>query len=288
LDERVAVNTNEEFAALSGSINATVNALKDAIKEVAARIDDELAFAKSIQLSALPSTFPAFPDKTEFDIFATMRPAKEVGGDFYDFFLIGEDKLAFLIADVSGKGIPGALFMMISKTIIKNMVLTYSNLAEAFEQANNLLCENNDAGMFVTVFLGVLDLHSGKLAYVNAGHNPPLIKNPDRSYEFLPVKRSFVLAGMENMNYTEQEITLSSGDILFMYTDGVTEANNKEYELFSDKRLINVLNETPVCTEGQAAHIVECILQNVDSFVDGAEQSDDITILCLKYLAEPN
>ena len=283
LEERVEVNTNEEFKALSCGINATVDALKGAIKEVAARIDDELAFAKAIQLSALPSHFPAFPDKSEFDIYATMRPAKEVGGDFYDFFLIGEDKLAFLIADVSGKGIPGALFMMISKTLIKNMTLTNDSVAEAFVKANNLLCENNEAGMFVTAFLGVLDLNSGKVSYVNAGHNPPLIKRAGRSFEWLPVKHSFVLAGMEDMIFVEQEIVLSKGDILFMYTDGVTEAANKELELFSDNRLLCDLNEHTVCDNGQVVDIVESILHNVDSFADGAEQSDDITMLCLKF-----
>jgi len=283
LEEKVDVRTSEEFVALSDGINATVSALKDAIKEVAARIDDELAFAKAIQFSALPSNFPAFPDRTEFDIYATMRPAKEVGGDFYDFFLMGDNKLAFLIADVSGKGIPGALFMMISKTIIRNMVITSTSPAEAFEKANNMLCENNEAGMFVTVFLGILDLQTGKVSYVNAGHNPPLLKKAGSCFEWLPVKRSFVLAGMEGMKYTEQEIVMSKGDVLFMYTDGVTEANNKEYELFSDNRLLCDLNEYQECNDGQVSDIVECVLNSVDSFSDGAEQSDDITMLCLKY-----
>jgi len=283
LEERIEVYTNEEFRALSGGINATVDALKGAIKEVAARIDDELAFAKAIQLSALPSRFPAFPEKTEFDIFATMRPAKEVGGDFFDFFLIGEDKLAFLIADVSGKGIPGALFMMISKTIIKHMTLTNDNVAQALEKANNLLCENNEAGMFVTVFLGVLDLKSGKVSFANAGHNPPLIKRSGGDYEWLPVNKSFVLAVMEDVVFSEQEIILSEGDILFMYTDGVTEANNKEFALFSNDRLLCDLNRNTACRSGNPVDVIGCIQDSVDAFACGAAQSDDITMLCVKY-----
>ncbi|HBF38028.1 MAG TPA: hypothetical protein DDW50_11970 [Firmicutes bacterium] len=284
LNEKVAVNTNGEFKALSNGINETVDALKAAIKEAAARIDDELAFAKAIQLGSLPSHFPAFPGRREFDIYAGMYPAKEVGGDFYDFFLINGDKLAMVIADVSGKGIPAALFMMISKTLLKNLALTGSDQAEVFEKANNSLCENNDAGMFVTAFLGVLDLKSGNMTYVNAGHNAPLIKRKDGCFERLPVKHNFVLAGMKNFKYTQQEFTLGQGDILFMYTDGVTEAFNKEQELFSEARLLNYLNCNGQDDSRRVSDIVESVKQTIDSFAGGVEQADDITILCLKYL----
>jgi serine phosphatase RsbU (regulator of sigma subunit) len=286
LNEKVEVNTNEEFTALSQGINETVDALKAAIKEAAARIDGELAFARAIQLSVLPSHFPAFPDRSDFDIYAGMRPAKEVGGDFYDFFLINEDKLAVVVADVSGKGIPAALFMMISKTLIKNLTLSHRNLVDVFEKANNSLCENNDAGMFVTAFLGVLDLKSGKLTYVNAGHNPPLIKREGGDFERLPVKRNFVLAGMEDLDFAGQEINLGAGDCLFLYTDGVTEAFNKEGELFSESRLMGHLNRNAVNTGLRALDIVESVKQAVDAFAEGAEQADDITMLCLKYVEE--
>jgi serine phosphatase RsbU (regulator of sigma subunit) len=284
LDEKVEVSTNDEFKALSTGINGMVEALKEAIKEAAARIDDELAFARAIQLSALPSHFPAFPDRTEFDIFADMQPAKEVGGDFYDFFLIGEDKLAVVIADVSGKGIPAALFMMISKTLIKNLALSGISAAEVFTKANNSLCENNDAGMFVTAFMAVLDCKSGKLSYVNAGHNPPLIKKAAGAVEWLPVKPNFVLTGMEDIKYVEQEIILAPGDLLFMYTDGVTEACNQALELYSDNRLFKELNNDTLEDPTAAADIVEYVLDSVESFADGAEQADDITMLSLKYL----
>jgi serine phosphatase RsbU (regulator of sigma subunit) len=284
LDEKVEVSTNDEFKALATGINGMVEALKEAIKEAAARIDDELAFARAIQLSALPSHFPAFPDRTEFDIFADMQPAKEVGGDFYDFFLIGEDKLAVVIADVSGKGIPAARFMMISKTLIKNLALSGISAAEVFTKANNSLCENNDAGMFVTAFMAVLDCKSGKFRYVNAGHNPPLIKKAAGAVEWLPVKPNFVLTGMEDIKYVEQEIILAPGDLLFMYTDGVTEACNQALELYSDNRLFKELNNDTLEDPTAAADIVEYVLDSVESFADGAEQADDITMLSLKYL----
>ncbi|MGE5397588.1 MAG: SpoIIE family protein phosphatase, partial [Chitinophagales bacterium] len=284
LDEKVKVSTNDEFRALSTGINSMVDALKAAIKEAAARIDNELAFARAIQLSALPSRFPAFPDRSEFDIFADMRPAREVGGDFYDFFLMEDDKLAVVIADVSGKGIPAALFMMISKTLIKNLALSGISIGEVFTKANNSLCENNDAGMFVTAFIGVLDCKNGKFQYVNAGHNPPVIKKAAGSVEWLPVKPGMVLAGMEDIEYVEQEIILTPGDFLFLYTDGVTEACNKALELYSNNRLLEELNKDTLNGRSTAADIVECVLHSVESFAEGAEQADDITMLSLKYL----
>ena len=284
LEERVEVTTNEEFKALSTGINSMVDALKEAIKEAAARIDAELAFAKAIQLSSLPSHFPAFPDRSEFDIFAFMNPAKEVGGDFYDFFLIGEDKLAVIIADVSGKGIAAALFMMRSKTLIKNLALSGIDVAEVFEKANDSLCEDNDAGMFVTAFMGILDLRSGRFTYVNAGHNPPLVKRVGQVFAWLPVNRSFVLAAMDSMKYSVQEIIFTPGDKLFLYTDGVTEATNKELALFSDGRLLGDLNQNAADDSLSPMDIIQLVKQSVDRFADGTEQADDITMLCLQYL----
>ncbi|HYH04571.1 MAG TPA: PP2C family protein-serine/threonine phosphatase, partial [Bacillota bacterium] len=223
-------------------------------------------------------------DRQDFDIFASMRPAKEVGGDFYDYFFIDQDKLAVVIADVSGKGIPAALFMMITKTLLKNMALSNSNLSDVFIKANHSLCENNDAGMFVTAFLAVLDLKNGNLAYINAGHSSPLIQRDGGNFEWLPVKPNFVLAGMDHVQYTAQETTLAKGDTLFLYTDGVIEAFNKKLQLYGEDRLRDHLNNQAVGSSLQAADIVESVKQSVDSFAQGAEQADDITVLCLKYL----
>lgn len=279
LDETVNVRSNEEFAVLSDDINSTVDTLKRYIKEADERIDKELEFARQIQHSALPSVFPPYPNRIDFDIFAQMYTAKEVGGDFYDFYLLGKDKLAFLIADVSGKGIPAAMFMMTAKTLIKSLVESGIEPSDAFTKANNKLCENNEAGMFVTAWLGILDLNTGLLKYVNAGHNPPLIKRNGKYFEFLCSKPNFVLAGMENIKYKTNEIQLSPGDEIFLYTDGVTEANDTSYELFGDDRLLESLNENDNLAVEQLCKKVK---SDVDRFVGNALQSDDITILSVK------
>ena len=208
-----------------------------------------------------------------------MHTAKEVGGDFYDFYLLGEDKLAFLIADVSGKGIPAAMFMMTAKTLIKSLVESGIDASEAFTRANNKLCENNEAGMFVTAWLGILDLNTGLMKYVNAGHNPPLIKRNGTYFEYICSKPNFILAGMENIKYKANEIQLSPGDEVFLYTDGVTEANNITYELFDEDRLLESLNEKKSLTVKQLCNKV---INDVDRFVGNALQSDDITMLAVK------
>lgn len=279
LDETVNVRSNEEFAVLSDDINSTVDTLKRYIKEADERIDKELEFARQIQHSALPSVFPPYPNRTDFDIYAQMHTAKEVGGDFYDFYLLGEDKLAFLIADVSGKGIPAAMFMMTAKTLIKSLVESGIDASEAFTSANNKLCENNEAGMFVTAWLGILDLNTGLLKYVNAGHNPPLIKRNGTYFEYICSKPNFILAGMENIKYKANEIQLSPGDEVFLYTDGVTEANNISYELFGEDRLLESINEKKELTVKQLCNKVK---NDVDRFVGNALQSDDITMLAVK------
>ena len=279
LDETVNVRSNEEFAVLSDDINSTVDTLKRYIKEADERIDKELEFARQIQHSALPSVFPPYPNRTDFDIYAQMHTAKEVGGDFYDFYLLGEDKLAFLIADVSGKGIPAAMFMMTAKTLIKSLVESGIDASEAFTRVNNKLCENNEAGMFVTAWLGILDLNTGLMKYVNAGHNPPLIKRNGTYFEYICSKPNFILAGMENIKYKANEIQLSPGDEVFLYTDGVTEANNITYELFDEDRLLESLNEKKSLTVKQLCNKV---INDVDRFVGNALQSDDITMLAVK------
>lgn len=279
LNETVNVRSNEEFAVLSDDINSTVDTLKRYIKEADERIDKELEFARQIQHSALPSVFPPYPNRTDFDIYAQMHTAKEVGGDFYDFYLLGKDKLAFLIADVSGKGIPAAMFMMKAKTLIKSLVESGIEPSEAFTRANNKLCENNEAGMFVTAWLGILDLNIGLLKYVNAGHNPPLIKRNGKYFEYICSKPNFILAGMDNIKYKSYEIQLSPGDEIFLYTDGVTEANNTSYELFGEDSLLESLNEKDGLTVKQLCNKVK---SDVDKFAVNALQSDDITMLAVK------
>ena len=279
LNEKVNVRSNEELAVLSDDINSTVDTLKRYIKEADERIDKELEFARQIQHSALPSVFPPYPNRNDFDIYAQMNTAKEVGGDFYDFYLLGEDKLAFLIADVSDKGIPAAMFMMTAKTLIKSLVESGISPSDAFTQANNKLCENNEAGMFVTAWLGILDLNTGLLKYVNAGHNPPLIKRNGKYFEYLCSKPNFFLAGMENIKYKACEIQLSPGDEIFLYTDGVTEASNAINELFGEERLLECINENDCLSVKQ---LCDKIKGDVDRFVGNAMQFDDITMLAVK------
>lgn len=280
LDVVVDVRTNEEFASLSDDINSTVITLKRYIDEAAARIDKELEFAKAIQHSAIPTVFPPYPSHTEFEIFAEMDTAKEVGGDFYDFYFVGENKLAFLIADVSGKGIPAAMFMMTAKTIIKGYAESGKDVNEVFTIANEKLCENNETGMFVTAWMGVLDLASGTVEFANAGHNPPLVRHADGKFEYLRSKAGFVLAGMEGMKYRKNELQLSYGDEIFLYTDGVTEATNPDSKLYGEERLLNFLN-TLHGLSGEA--VCKAVKADVDAFVGDAPQFDDITMVYVKF-----
>lgn len=276
----VDVRSNEEFASLSDDINSTVNTLKRYIDEAEARIDKELEFAKAIQHSALPSIFPPFPNKTEFDIFATMDTAKEVGGDFYDFYFVGDDRLAFLIADVSGKGIPAAMFMMTAKTLLKGFAEAGKDVDDVFTNANEKLCENNDAAMFVTAWMGIIDLKTGLVEFANAGHNPPLVRHKDGSFEYLKSRAGFVLAGMEGIRYRKNELMLNPGDEIFLYTDGVTEATDANNRLYGEDRLLdfmNTLNGAP------ADSICRTVKADVDSFVGDAPQFDDITMLYFRY-----
>jgi sigma-B regulation protein RsbU (phosphoserine phosphatase) len=243
------------------------------------RISAELDIAAKIQASMLPCTFPAFLGRYEFDIYASMLPAKEVGGDFYDFFLLDKNTLVVVMADVSGKGVPAALFMVIAKTLIKNNAQSGKSPKEVFETVNNILCENNDANMFVTAVLGYLDISKGNFSFVNAGHNPPLLRAGGR-FEWLKTKPDFILAGNENTIYKQHEVTLHTGDELFLYTDGVTEAVNKENSLFSDQRLLETVNNHP---DLPLREFTESIKREIDKFAHGAEQYDDITMLVLRY-----
>lgn len=279
LNVTVDVRTNEEFASLSDDINQTVSTLKRYIAEAAARIDKELEFAKEIQYSALPSVFPPYPNRKDFEIYAHMITAKEVGGDFYDFYMLGDSTLAFMIADVSGKGIPAAMFMMQAKTIIKDLAESGLELSEIFMTANKKLCENNDAGMFVTAWMGILDLKTGRLKFVNAGHNPPLVRQADGEFAYLKARSGMVLAGMDGIKYRQNELQLTPGDQIFLYTDGVTEATDKNNQLYGEERLLETVNRNIVM---DTRKLCEAVKSDVDQFVGEAPQFDDITMLSVE------
>ena len=285
LDNHIEVTSKDELGMLALTFNKMTLDLKESIEAYThersekERIGTELSIATRIQAQLLPSIFPPFPDRSEFDIFASMLPAKEVGGDFYDFFFLDRNNLAVVIADVSGKGVPAALFMVIAKILIKNSACSGKSPAGVFESVNNTLCENNDAGMFVTAFMGYLDLSSGNFVYVNAGHNPPLVKRKAGDYEFIKSKPCLVLAGMEDTLYSEDEIILEPGDSVYLYTDGVTEAMNGNREFFSELRLLEVLNKY---RDNPPDKLLPAIKREIDIFAGAAEQADDITMLALR------
>jgi len=277
--------SGDELQTMSESFNRMVGDIKLYIKnlsEVTAdreRIAAELNVAARIQSDMLPSIFPPFPERDEIDLYATMQPAKEVGGDFYDFFLIDDDHLGIVIADVSGKGVPAALFMVIAKTLINNHARNREEPRNVFNNVNGQLCEGNETAMFVTAWFGVLEISSGKMTYVNAGHNPPLLRT-NGQFEWLKMKANFMLAWMEDTFYKQHEITLKPGDELFLYTDGVTEAANNEKELFGDPRLLETVNR---CLNLPLGEFTASIKREIDKFAGGAEQADDITMLAMRY-----
>ena len=277
LNVTVDVRSNAEFSSLSDDINSTVSTLKRYIAEAAARIDKELEYAKQIQLSALPTNFP---ENEDFEIYAQMIAAKEVGGDFYDFYKLNDTTVAFLAADVSGKGIPAAMFMMTAKTIIKDLAESGMAVNDIFTKANEKLCENNESGMFVTAWMGILDLTTGKMQFANAGHNPPLIKRANGGFEYLKTRAGFVLAGMEGVRYRVGELTLCPGDRLFLYTDGVPEATNTDNKLYGEDRLLAFMNQNALT---EATEFLPALKANIDEFVGEAPQFDDITMLMFDY-----
>lgn len=244
------------------------------------RVNTELSVATRIQANMLPSIFPPFPERKEIDIFAMMNPAKEVGGDFYDFFMVDESHLAIVMADVSGKGVPAALFMVIGKTLIKDHTQPGRDLGEVFTEVNELLCESNSEGLFITAFEGVLDLVTGEFRYVNAGHEIPFICKNEGTFEPYRIRAGFVLAGMEGIRYKCGSIQLEPGDKIFQYTDGVTEAANQDNELYGIKRLEKVLAGNKDCTP---AELLPRVKENIDEFVGKAPQFDDITMLCMEF-----
>lgn len=276
LNEVVTVRNSSEFASLSDDINQTVDTLKGYIEAAEKRIEQELVFARTIQESSLPRNFE-FPGRNdEFEIYASMKAAKEVGGDFYDFFFVDRNKIALVIADVSGKGIPAALFMMRSKTAIRSFAETGGSPSEILERANNTLCEGNDAEMFVTVWIGIVDLETGLMKCANAGHEYPLIKRVNGEFEIIKDKHSLALAAMEGIKPKEYDIELHPGDKIFVYTDGIPEAINEEVVQYGSKRLIDVINKVK---DKSFTEILPSMSDSVAVFRGSAEQFDDITML---------
>ena len=251
------------------------------ISEQTQRIETELNLANAIQKSILPNIFPPFPEHEEVDIYASMIPAKEVGGDFYDMFLIDDDHVAICMADVSGKGVPASLFMMISKILIKNVSKIDMDVSKAFSRVNNMLCDGNNVDIFVTSWFGILDLRNGKIEYVNAGHNPPLLySKKNDEYTYIKSKPNFVLAGLDNTKYDKNELKIEPGDKIFLYTDGVVESTNEEKQLYGEDRLIKFLNDNKSLNVKET---IVAVKNDIDEFVGNSEQFDDITMLELIY-----
>jgi len=286
LNYRLELKTGDEIEDLANTFNTMTSNLKtymENLRETTAakeRIESDLRIAAEIQASMLPRTFPPFPNRKEVDIFATMEPAKEVGGDFYDFFFIKENKLCFLIGDVSGKGVPAALFMAATRTLLKTAALRDISPEEILFQVNNTLCPDNDTCMFATIACAILNTETGEVELANAGHNPPLIYSGDRGFEFVDVPKGIAAGVMEDIGYEKIKLTLKPHDIIFLYTDGVTEAMNPESELFSEERLRQCLSGVK---PKDAKNVINLVRPEITTFVREAPQADDITMLALEF-----
>ncbi len=282
LNAQVSVRSSREFNTISEGINATVNSLKEHIAREASRIDEELGYARQIQHSVLPALTDAFRDNRSFGLYASMDTAKEVGGDFYDFYMANENTLVFMIADVSGKGIPAAMFMMNGKATLHDCISDTGDLGSVISYANKRICEGNEAGMFITAWIGVLDIRTGEVRFVNAGHNPPAIIRGGRA-GFMEMEADLILGLMDDEQYRTQSLKLVKGDILFLYTDGVTEAVSTDKKLYGGERLTECLSGMSAGEGNICADVCRRVAQSVELFADGAPQADDITMLCLHY-----
>ena len=284
--EPVELKTGGELELLADNVKSLADGVSSYtahLKSVTAekeRIGTELSLATRIQASMLPGIFPAFPERSEFDIYASMTPAKEVGGDFYDFFLTDDDHLCILIADVSGKGVPAALFMMASKIIIANNAMSGKSPAKILEDTNDAICPSNREEMFVTVWLGIIELSTGKLTASSAGHEYPAIRFGNGSFDLYKDKHGFVIGSVAGLKYTEYELMLTPGSKVFLYTDGVTDATDKDRELFGKDRMLLALNKDPAATTRQ---LLDNVTSAIDGFVKDADQFDDCTMLCVEY-----
>lgn len=282
---KLSIHTGDEIENLCRSIQTMEKEINNYIDDLTAvtaekeRICTELNVANQIRVCMLPNLFPAFPEREEFDIFALTQPWRGGGGDFYDFFLVDRDHLAVIVADVTGDGIPATLFMVIAKTLIKNHMQTGIPPQEVFTLVNAQLCENNYAKIFITAWMGVLEISTGRFIYVNAGHNFPLLKREDGCYEYIPSRAGFVLAGMEEISYLQYEMQLQPGDELFLYTEGVIKATNMKHEIYGEYRLQEVLNRN---RNTSPFILLSSVKEDLDDFTKNAYQSHDITMLALK------
>ena len=283
---KIKIEKPEEFAQLASTFDKMTSDIKTITKD-REKISSELSIAKSIQASSIPNVFPPFPERNEFEIYASMESAKEVGGDFYDFcFIDDKDNFMFLIADVAGKGIPAALFMMTTKTLISNLAQLNYAPKELIKLINQKICSNNKEGFFVTMFSGIVNIKTGKSYFVNCGHNIPLIKHSSGEYEYIKIDNNIPLGVFEDANFSISEMQLEKGDIIFTYTDGVTEAMNNKDELFGEKRLSESLNKIKNIEDTK--EIITALKQEIKNYTASTPQSDDITMLCFKYLGENN
>ena len=285
---RDVISNRDEVGQLAGSIDRMEEQVQIYVENLTKitkekeRISTELSLASRIQADMLPNIYPAFPNRPEFEIYGSMDPAKEVGGDFYDFFLVDEDHLCLVIADVSGKGIPAALFMMASKILIANNAMMGKSPAQILTDANTLICSSNREDMFVTVWLGILEISTGRLSAANAGHEYPVIyRKSSGQFDMLKDIHGLVIGSIGGIKYKEYSLMLAPGDKLFLYTDGVPEATNADKELFGTKRMLQALNADK---EASPEQVLSNIRRAVDEFVDGEEQFDDLTMLCIKYI----
>ena len=281
-----AVRSRNEIGTLARDVTELTHEIDDYLERIRTitaekqRIGAELELAARIQANTLPNIFPPFPERKEFDLYASMDPAKEVGGDFYDFFMIDDDHLALLIADVSGKGVPAALFMMVSMILIHNAAEGGAGPAKVLEKVNGQICRNNPEEMFVSVWLGVLEISTGKLSAANAGHEYPMLRRPGGGYELVKDRHGFVIGGMDGMKYREYELMLETGSSLFVYTDGLPEAADADGRMFGMDRMTEALNTDP---DAKPEDVLQNVRRAVDGFVRDAEQFDDLTMLCLSY-----
>lgn len=284
--ETVDVRSNDEIRDLSRDVESLANGVRsymanlESVTAEKERIGAELNVATQIQADMLPRIFPPFPNRKEFDIYATMDPAKEVGGDFYDFFLIDDDHICLVMADVSGKGVPAALFMVIAKTLIKNRALLGGSPSEILSYANDQLCEGNEAELFVTVWIAIIEISTGKGLAANAGHEHPVLKKAGGQYELVEYRHSPAVATMEGIPFRQHEFELSPGDEIFVYTDGVPEATNKDNELYGTDRMLTALNNNK---DASCNELLKEVRASIDGFVGDAPQFDDITMLSFAY-----
>jgi sigma-B regulation protein RsbU (phosphoserine phosphatase) len=283
------IRANDEVGDLADSFRYMKNSLKDFIRDLTSttaakeRIESELRIAREIQMGILPKLFPAFPDRKEFEVFASIEPAKEVGGDLYDFFFVDEKHFCFLVGDVSGKGVPAAFFMAVTKTLLKVVAERGLDPGEILTKVNADLASENESCMFVTLFLAIMNIETGETRYANAGHNPPIYLPCGGKPEWIPPLGEPVAGIMDTMVYTTKTMTLRPGDIVFIYTDGVTEAMDPEKTLFSEDRLLGLLTKDD---EPFAPKLVKDVAAAIKEFARGAEQSDDITMLAMQFMGQ--